>query len=228
MFVAFISTSLITGIVILLLLLFMKGMGKRYRPKLRYWIWLVLALRLLFPMTISLPHQASTLPLVRQAVEATEQLATISLYPQSESIQESQPTQAQIKPPATALAPEERPQGAIVPSDADHPAKPASRVELQSALQLLWLVGVLVFLEYHLLVNISFRRKVLRWGRPVKKSASVSVGCKGKKQRWDTAGNSFIRAFGCAISHGNWPAPADADPAPGGMGCNRALLCAPP
>ena len=50
MFLSFLEISIPISLIIALLLLFTSFLNKRYAAKWKYWIWIVLALRLLIPI----------------------------------------------------------------------------------------------------------------------------------------------------------------------------------
>jgi len=64
------KTSLFTSILIALLLLLVPLLQKRYKARWRYFAWLVIALRLLIPMSISLPQAPIQIELPAQSAVA--------------------------------------------------------------------------------------------------------------------------------------------------------------
>lgn len=59
----YLAISLVTGLVALIVKLFSQKLNKSFHAKWKYWVWLVLALRLLIPIGIALPKAPITITL---------------------------------------------------------------------------------------------------------------------------------------------------------------------
>ena len=52
-FLTVLSTSLVTSIIIILLMILSPFINRRYAAKWKYWVWILLALRLMIPFNMS-------------------------------------------------------------------------------------------------------------------------------------------------------------------------------
>ena len=143
---ALLRISLTVCLPIALLLLTGRLLQKRFRPELKYWLWLAIALRLLIPISITLPEQSSKLPVVRQAVSLEQRYFS-----------ENQGNLFNTQP---AALPAENDVKATVPVKA-----PIPWIRILSGI---WLTGVVLYLIYYLLANYHFRRKLRRWHQPLR------------------------------------------------------------
>ncbi|MHB9143135.1 MAG: M56 family metallopeptidase, partial [Paludibacter sp.] len=55
-FIALLEASVTTGVVIIALIFLSSLLNRIYAAKWKYWVWLILALRLLLPFSLSLPQ----------------------------------------------------------------------------------------------------------------------------------------------------------------------------
>lgn len=153
--------SVSTGLTVLILMLFFLGVKQRYAAKLKYWVWLLLALRLLVPVTVTLPEAVGRIPVVRQATQA--QIVIMGRLSGTEAAAVEQ-QEENLSPPADRGETETKTPvtGASVPV-------------------IIWAVGAGVFLGYHFLVNLAFRRYVRRWGRSVKNPEVRALVARARK-----------------------------------------------
>lgn len=150
--------SFSVGLVVLVLMIFFWGTRQRYRIRLKYWVWLFVALRLLIPVTVTLPEQAASVPAVQTVVQAQNRITQRMTEPES---QEQPAVAEEISP--TAEQPTTR------------------RLDLNTLLTVIWGAGMLLFLLYHLLADLAFRRYVCRWGRPVTNREVRGLVARAKK-----------------------------------------------
>ncbi|KAI4448940.1 hypothetical protein C823_003469 [Eubacterium plexicaudatum ASF492] len=71
MFLSFLEISIPISLIIALLLLFTSFLNKRYAAKWKYWIWIVLALRLLIPIGGNGGMPASDMQLQRETLTSS-------------------------------------------------------------------------------------------------------------------------------------------------------------
>lgn len=160
MFYDFIRISLITGIVIVLLLLFFKLVRGRYVASLKYWIWILLALRLMIPVTVTLPEKAAEIPAVRTVAERQYQLRENF----TRVTMETEQAAISAEPEKSATTGADTPQ--TTPETTTKPELETGKFSWYQLIVGFWAAGVVVFLGYHGMVNYSFRRYVRRWGWP--------------------------------------------------------------
>lgn len=165
MFYDFIRVSLVTGILILLLLLFFRLVRGRYAAALKYLIWLVLAIRLMVPVTITLPQKVSSLPAVRTVAETQHQIRqSFTDFAVSDSVTTADSVESV---PSTEKA--EKTDNTDNAEEINIGAQPEKQsVNWGWVLVWLWGIGAVLFLGYHVLVNYSFRRYIRRWGFPAR------------------------------------------------------------
>lgn len=120
-----VEVALSSSVLIAVLLLLLPLIHKKYTAKWRYWVWLVLAVRLLVPFSPSLPR------------------TPIEITPPSQNIVLSVPMQNAIALPLT-----------------DHTAVAQAAVRtmtLNEILSIVWVLGIAVFLLYHLAGYFLFK-----------------------------------------------------------------------
>ncbi len=138
MFNNVVQVSLTTSIVILALLLFSPVINKRYPAKWSYYIWIALAARLVLPFNFIQPAALQ----LSMPPAMNETAYTLSM-PRVDSTVATN-TVAQQQAPAIVNL---------------------SFIQIAA---ILWLVGVLICLIYHLIGYLLFKKSVYRWCTPVK------------------------------------------------------------
>lgn len=182
MFTELLRVSLSAGVMILVLLLFFAGLGKRYSAGLKYWVWLLLALRLLVPVTVTLPEIVSqTIPAAKVVAETQaevrRELTERVAYEMPEHVSSDG---------VAATAPETDASETVQVTEGEQPRAAAPEQEAPSVDALtvakwVWLSGTLLFLGYHLLSNCAFHRYVRRWGRATKDWELKAMVTRAKK-----------------------------------------------
>ncbi|MGZ9583826.1 M56 family metallopeptidase [Paenibacillus marinisediminis] len=152
LFLTILEISLSISIVIFILLLISSRINKRFIAKWKYWIWLVIAVRLLFPFNFTLP-------------QAPVQIA----IPQSQVIFPQAPTPTPPAAPAETIdvvpilpdLPDTLP---IQPINTPIPEiTTVDSITIPQIAALLWLIGIILFLFYHLTGYQVYKKRVLRW-----------------------------------------------------------------
>ena len=139
-----IEISIIVGIAILLLVLLSTKLNRTFVSKWKYWIWLLLAIRLLIPFNFSLP-------------QAPVQLSV------------AQETARPFSSPTFELPQiQNEPQQAVAPNTAPRPATVVSSRSsvIRSPLDwaaVIWAVGFVAILLYHAFSYLNCKRLYLRW-----------------------------------------------------------------
>ena len=164
LFIQLLQISVVVIPVILLLKLLGDRLQRRYVAKWKYYIWLVLALRLLLPWTPNLeisPVQITIPDRELVVFEAPLRNVENAVAEVSQEMPELRESEVVVMPPT--LSAEEGPQ----PQQAEE----VNTVKLSAGDVLeiaggIWLLGVICFLGYHGVVNILAARKVQRWSSP--------------------------------------------------------------
>lgn len=147
--------SISMGVPIVLLLLCGRWLNRRFRAELKYVLWLVIALRLMVPVSVSLPEGLAQVPVLQRAGTVERQIVQ-RIQPESQAASDTSAAPAPAVP--------DRPTAAAEPT----PAPAASGPSISQVLFWVWLTGFVLFLSYHLLANYHFRRKLRRWHRPLR------------------------------------------------------------
>ena len=159
LFLRILTLSLTTSAVLLPLLVFLPRLRSRYAPRTCYFLWLVLALRLLLPfelpnpqpvVTVAAPDYAVTLPALSQSQPQTRPAA-----PAQSAGQDAGAAGVQTAPTPAA------------------PAQPERTLPLTALLGWLWLAGGLAVLLWQGGSYLLARRALLRAARPAEGAAQA-------------------------------------------------------
>lgn len=158
-FLTLLEISAGCAVVILIISLLSNIINRRFTSKWKYFIWLVIAVRLLIPfnpsfdigqpkLEVNLPNTSVVVPVV-QTPPAEEQPPEFIPPSTDEHVTPVLPTQPEQKSVAT--------------------------VNLTDILWRLWLVGLVVFLGVHIASYATFKKKLLRWARPVSRESRIFI-----------------------------------------------------
>ncbi len=181
MFVQLIEISVTSGVIILGLCLLAPYLNKTYAAKCKYWIWLLLAVRLIIPINISLPKAPLEVNLPNTAITASD---NVRPNPSLQDVAAGNPSTPDIaivnpsSPDIVAAKPEQ------MPSDKTT-QKP---VTFLNVAVVIWFIGLITFLAYHVIGYFIFKRRILRWSSEpndrriidVVQSTAVQTGCSRK------------------------------------------------
>ena len=174
MFTELLRVSLFTGVLILILLLFFAGLGKRYTSGLKYWIWLLLALRLLIPATITLPETVS------ETVPAAKVLAVTQSEFRQEVTRITAFASEQAEPAATPNIQQTIPASAA--EESSEPSEPQKQpVDYLAVAGWVHLAGIVLFLGYYALAHFTLHRHLRRWGKTAKNRELKALVARAKK-----------------------------------------------
>ena len=142
------KTSLTVSIVILPALLFSKALNRRYAARWKYWLWLLLALRLLLPVELAPSRAPVRLPAPAAAQEVLRE--PVLTWGGEEEALPASPAPDQASPSTPA-------------------GEPAARsITGEEALGILWAAGAAAFFLGQGLRQRAFRRRLLAGGSRVK------------------------------------------------------------
>ncbi|AET67809.1 antirepressor regulating drug resistance protein [Desulfosporosinus orientis DSM 765] len=149
------------GVSFALIFLFLLGpvLNRRYIAKWRYWVWLILAVRLLVPINPSLPAA----PVQIQMPGEVTQFSPVSVQSGETHPQAAGPASLSVAP----LTPEDRENNKVM------------GLKLLSGL---WATGMVLFLLWQLAAYGRFRRFIRRWSRPVTSSNAYDMMAKLKEE----------------------------------------------
>jgi len=143
-FVSYLEISATTSIIILALRLLAPYLNKTYAAKWKYWIWLILAVWLIIPASISLPTTPVEVNIPNAPIIPSDNV--LPNVPSSDVVT--------VQPDATTIIQPKQ----ILPE--------AQRtITLLDLIALIWLIGIVAFLIYQMAGYFIFKKKVLRWSR---------------------------------------------------------------
>lgn len=153
------TVSLTCSAVLLPLFLLTQWLHNRYTARTRYFLWLLLALRLVLPFQLTLPTPAVT-------VEAPSPAITI---PNSwNMITHMAPNSPQTQPsPPSAAGP------ADPPAAPEAPAALTRTISLMEILGAVWLAGAAVYAGFYLLTYAAGRHRLLSRAAPAEEAETV-------------------------------------------------------
>jgi beta-lactamase regulating signal transducer with metallopeptidase domain len=153
-FANLIETTLSVSVVVLLLLLLAKILDKKYAAKWKYWVWLVLAIRLLIPFNMTLadpPIQLKASDITKTWTTTATDISTSSIF--STALKTWQTTNSLDSAASEASNDNTRILKTFI-SDA---------FDLTQFLMILWLAGAFFLIVYYLITYGLFREKIKRW-----------------------------------------------------------------
>lgn len=167
--------SLGGAVAILLLGLWSHASRTRYGARWRCWIWLVLSLRLLLPVSLLTPQKARPIQIdLPQNTVIYAPPAQETQQPPHENPAEK-PAAPQTVPnrPDAAKPPVERP---VAPSEETAPTNPAKPpFTLFQAITIVWALASVGMLSWALLTHARFLKFLHHWSRPVSDPETLAL-----------------------------------------------------
>ncbi|MCH5333632.1 MAG: M56 family metallopeptidase [Agathobacter sp.] len=159
LFLTVLTISMTTSVVIVAVTLLGTLINKRYVAKWKYWLWIVLALRLLIPLNYKLSDVQFQIRIPAEvgSMEVSEVFGSKSPALEDPYTEPQAPEDQYTKPQIEASAP-------IKP---DIRQKSKSSITMLQALGYLWAAGVVCLLNWQLAGFFCFKRRILRGGKAV-------------------------------------------------------------
>lgn len=153
-----IEITLSTSIVIALLLIFSNRLDNKYNVKWRYWIWLIISIRLILPFTINIPDAPIRVspPEIIQSIDnndiqkTNEEVANVII--QNQNIEDSRTKKSY-----------------------NHSTSIKDKFNIEEIIIILWIGGIIVFLAYHLIVYFLYRKNIKPWCYDLEDTEILSV-----------------------------------------------------
>ena len=160
------EVSIATSFLILPLCLASRRINRRYGAKWKYYIWLLLAVRLMIPVNLPAVNGFSILPDLsqRQQIQTQEQLIQSQAHTGSQP--ETVPSQSQEQE-----QPISEPPYSIDGTEEVMDAQPTAIMNVADIAAIVWCVGFCVFSVFQLCVYYAFRRGIFVDGRECKNSS---------------------------------------------------------
>lgn len=180
LFEMILQTTAGASILVVIVLLLMFALGKRYNQKWRYWVWMFIAIRLVLPFDI--PHDVSlftfSIPEEKTVVtynpekNAGVQTTPDKIFIPSDTTQniEQNPIETQpVVPPTTVTTPPINNNVVIpiTPSEDSVEVTPTKTVSLMQIFAVIWIVGVFGCAVWHIVMHVRFLGRARLWNRPV-------------------------------------------------------------
>lgn len=162
MFLSVLSTSLATSVIIILLMILSPFINRRYAVKWKYWVWIVLALRLIVPF-----HLTD----VQNMIDNLSQRLTVEALQSERGAVQTPQNNVTVRPNQRILL--ELPSGMTEPLAQTDRA--ANRVTKLIILECIWIAGSMIFLGIHLGTYMMYKRQVLHGGIPRKDKAAMEL-----------------------------------------------------
>lgn len=172
-FLAVLETTLSTSVVILLMLLLMPFLNRRYAAKWSYCIWIFLALRLIVPF--SLYDTVSAYHMHREGDGKENNAiweASSVMAPSESDLKQTVPFTEQIAPRQRILL--EIPEQMVMPIGAAG-TKSGSRITWLAVCSAVWMGGCLLFTAVHWMSYLRYKRRVLVQGTTVEEDSAVAL-----------------------------------------------------
>lgn len=138
----------------------------RYAARWRCWLWLLLCLRLMVPVSISFPEQTE----IKAPIQITAP-SDIVIFEEKESEQLPLPEPTQPTVPTTPVP---TPSVPTTPS-APAVAEPEKQITLYQIVFAIWAVGAVAVLLWYLFSHWRFLRWLRRWGDPVINAGTIRL-----------------------------------------------------
>lgn len=153
LFIDLLTISISTSFVIFGLKLLSPLLSKNYAAKWKFWMWMILALRLLLPINVTLDNHLLQIQVPESPINKATLVNQANLFP---SVNTSIPTNA-------------------IPAIQQTEEVMNSTPSLLSILALLWLFGFVLYLLYHFIGYYLFKKQAARWSRPILTKRNTSM-----------------------------------------------------
>ncbi|MBD5485229.1 MAG: M56 family metallopeptidase [Lachnospiraceae bacterium] len=155
-FLTVLSTSLVTSIIIILLMILSPFINRRYAAKWKYWVWILLALRLMIPFNMSD---------MQNMLENLSRSLTDVVMPYESNTYKSDTAGPTIQTSQKILL--------EIPSRMTEPLSPPKKIGATSnvtflmIVEFIWLTGGILFSAVHLCSYLLYRRKINQNGHRI-------------------------------------------------------------
>lgn len=154
-----IEITLAVSVVILVLLALTPVLNKRYVSKWRYWVWMILAVRLIVPINMTLPKA----PIKLETPIQTVTYMVPSTWISQQSAQQEGSSSGQKSDQQTVVPTIEN----TVTKVPIQPTGQRRSITVAEILTILWISGMFLFSLWQVVAYWKFNRFVRRWSRPI-------------------------------------------------------------
>lgn len=135
--------SLEASSVILIMLILSPFLRRRYSAKWRYYVWLLLAVRLCVPFRIDIPSAPVQIPVESRVLVMPSEVSQMRIVPESEYIEE-------VNSDSRSM-------------DSFAEDKPLTHISMEKAVFVLWATGAVAFFLFHTAAYAVFKRRIMRY-----------------------------------------------------------------
>ena len=159
-FLSVLSTSLTTSLIIMILMILSPFINRRYAAKWKYWVWILLALRLMIPFDMSD---------MQNVLEKLSRSLSAGVMQYEGDAGNSDTTRLPMQAPQKVML--------EIPSQMTEPLPPSKQIRITSKVtflmivEIIWLAGGILFISVHLCSYLIYRRKISRNGRRIMKDS---------------------------------------------------------
>ena len=207
LFEMILQTTAGASILVVLVLLLMLALGKRYNQKWRYWVWMFIAIRLVLPFdiphvaslfTFSIPEEKTVITYNPENNVGTQNVPDKIIIPSdtTQNIVQNPTQNAQpVIPPTTVTPPSTNNDIIIpiVPNEDVVDVTPVKTISLTQVFAVVWLVGVLGCIVWHIVMHVRFLGRAKLWNRPVAEPWANEIFNNVKKEMGITADIKLYR-----------------------------------
>ena len=163
-----IEISLSVSVVIALLIALSKLLDKNYTAKWRYWLWLILAIRLIIPVNITLPDPPIN-------ISAPEMTVSGGLAGNHRNILAIGETATVNKPSNENYIPSRIESEHSQKSIANNQLSSVNNFDITYILTALWIAGTVIFFMYYLIIYFLYRNNVKAWCEPIEEEDILEI-----------------------------------------------------
>ena len=181
LFEMILQTTAGASILVVLVLMLMFALGKKYNQKWRYWVWMFIALRLVLPFdiphdaslfTFSIPEEKTVITYNPENNVGTQTTPDKIIIPSdiTQNIEQTPTHDTRPLAPPTTVTPPSTNDNIIIPVMPDEDVvdvTPTKTISLTQIFAVVWLVGVLGCAVWHIVMHIRFLGRAKLWNRPV-------------------------------------------------------------
>lgn len=166
-FLSFLEISIPISVIIAVLLLLTPFLNKRYAAKWKYWIWIVLALRLMIPLGGNGGEPAT---------DRQPQMETLTSA-ESEKTSPDALTDGTVRGRVNVEIPAQMTNPIVI-----QPEKSGSNISMLDIMALVWMFGSLLFISVHLVSYFLYKHQILKKGKVVKDKDVLRLLLKLKRE----------------------------------------------
>ena len=177
----FLEISLYSSVIILFIALLDKITRRHYSSRWTYYIWLILAFRMLLPFNLGIVRIPEILPVTKQSSIQNEILISseITAITKQEKVMSTNESEVQSNKKLSDLQKadlSDEVQSSEVHKDYMNPFR-LENIDnaILTALPYIWLLGIVIYLLQHIIAYVIFLNKIKRWSMPIREEETLQI-----------------------------------------------------